>query len=193
MKGFIFKTMGVACAIGALAASGGCYGYHDIVDPCYPQRYEFAARHEVVDAFAPAVLNGHVLEQTIWNYHFETGTAILTPGGMDRLAYLARRRPCPDPTIYLQVAEDILYDPANPVAFVEARNLLDSKRVQAIMDYLAAQTAGRPCNFTVVRHDPDDPSMSGVEMNTSIHLMQTSPQGVLVKPVSGGAGTTATH
>lgn len=189
MKGIIARTL-AGCLAGGALAGAGCVDYHEVVDPCYPQRYEFAARQEVVASFAPQVTNGHVLEQTVWNYHFEPGTATLTPGGMDRLAYLARRRPCPDPTIFLQVAQDLPYDPANPVAFVEARNQLDSRRVQSIMDYLAAQTAGRPITFNVVRHDPDDPGMSAVEMENSIRTMQTSSQGIFVKPPLASGTTT---
>src|SRR5438132_1499098 len=33
------------------------------------------------------------LNQTIWNHHFEWGTDQLTPGGLDHLAHLTRRRP----------------------------------------------------------------------------------------------------
>src|SRR5579864_9099990 len=112
MKGFILKTLAVVSAGGGLAVSVGCNGYRDIVDPCYPQRYEFASRTEVATALAPQVFNGHVLDQTIWNYQFEPGTDKLTPGGMEHLAYLARRRPYPDAMIYLQTAQDIPYDPA---------------------------------------------------------------------------------
>jgi hypothetical protein len=183
MKGFMAKTAAVCLAAGGLSAAGGCYGYRDLVDPCYPQRYEHMARVEVKDSFVPQVNNGHILDQTVWNYQFEPGTAILTPGGMEHLAYLARRRPCPDPTIYLEVAQDIGYDPANPAAFIEARNILDAKRVQAVQDYLTAQTAGRAVAFTIVRHDPADPGISAVPAGTSIRQMQVSPQGVLVKPV----------
>src|SRR5437867_1886311 len=99
MKGFITRTVTVLCAGSGLALAGGCW-YRDIVDPCYPQRYEFVARQEVGAAFAPQVFNGHVLDQTIWNYQFEGGTDKLTPGGMEHLAYLARRRPFPDGVIY---------------------------------------------------------------------------------------------
>jgi len=94
MKGFIAKTV---TTVGLSGAVLGCY-YRDIVDPCYPQRYEYAARMEVNQALAPQVRNGHILEQTVWNYEFEPGTPRLTPGGMDHLAYLARRRPAPSCT-----------------------------------------------------------------------------------------------
>jgi hypothetical protein len=184
MKGFIVKTVTAVCFAGGGLTAAGCY--REIVDPCYPQRYEYAARQDVKASFAPQVHNGHVLDQTVWNYHFEPGTAILNPGGLDHLAYLARRRPCPDPMIYLQVAQDIPYDPAAPDKYVEARNNLDAKRMQAIQDFLTAETAGRPVAFTVVRHDPGDPSISAYPMLNAVRLEQTSAQGVLVRPGGGG-------
>jgi hypothetical protein len=189
MNGFMAKTLTAVClAGGGLTLSGGCCAYSDLVDPCYPQRYEYAAREEVRASFCPQIHNGHILDQTVWNYHFEPGSAVLTPGGMEHLAYLARRRPCPDPTIYLQIAMDVPYDPANPVAMVEARNTLDTKRTQAILDYLSAQTAGRPVPFTVCRHDPAEVGLSAVPVGVSIRQLQTSAQGILVRPVVGGGG-----
>src|SRR5262249_29956202 len=86
MKGFIARTVSaVGLACGGLAAAGGCYGYKDLVDPCYPQRYWFSSRQLVREHFAPQVNNGHILDQTVWNYHFEPGKAVLTPGGMEHL------------------------------------------------------------------------------------------------------------
>jgi hypothetical protein len=177
-------------------AATGCYSWGDICDPCYPQRYEFAARQEVKQAFAPQVLNGHILDQTVWNYHFEPGSATLTPAGLEHLAYLARRRPCPDPNIYLQVAQDISYDPNKFADFVEARNTLDTKRAQAIQDFLTAETSGRNLTFNVVRHDPPEDGMSAVPQAVSVRLFQLSAQGVVVKPVLGGGaagGAAAAH
>jgi hypothetical protein len=187
MKGLIAKTVTAVClAGGGLAAAGGCYGYHDLVDPCYPQRYEYAARQEVKQSFSPQIMNGHILDQTVWNYHFEPGTANLTPGGMEFLAYVGRRRPCPDPTIYLQVAQDIPYDPAAPERFIEARNNLDAKRMSVIQDYLNAQTAGRNVAFTIVRHDPAEVGISAVPAGVSVRQEQVTSQGILVKPGGGG-------
>ena len=53
------------------------------------------------------VHNGHVLDQTVWNSHFEPGTDHLTAGGLAHLDYLARRRPAPDTTVFLEVAKDV--------------------------------------------------------------------------------------
>src|ERR1700730_10828010 len=109
MKGFIATTILAGCLV---AAGAGWDNYHDVVDPCYPQRYEYMARHEVLQAFAPQVQNGHILDQTVWNSAFEPGTERLTPGGLAKLESLARRRPCPDPTIYLEITHDgpVRYD-----------------------------------------------------------------------------------
>jgi hypothetical protein len=162
MNGFIKKKL-AACVAGGLVLGGGCH-YRDLVDPCYPERYEYAARQEIYGAVAPQVSNGHVLDQTIWNYHFEPGKDRLTPGGLEYLAYLARRRPCPDPTVYLQTAQDLLYDQAKPEGYATARAALDAARMKAVKDFLTAQTAGRQVDFQVVVHDPADPGIAAAQI-----------------------------
>jgi hypothetical protein len=189
MKGIIAKSVAVGLVSGTTLVAG-CDCYRSIVDPCYPQRYEFAARQEVNGTFAPQVHNGHVLDQTVWNYHFEPGTDKLTLGGQDYLAYLARRRPCPDPTVYLQTAQDTTYDPAAPDKFAEARVRLDNQRIQAVQNYLSAQTASRHLTFEVVVHDPADPGMAAVPVGVSILKMYAGSQGIL--PVTAGAGASNT-
>src|SRR5437763_3401242 len=147
MKGFVGKAVALLGWAGALAG-GGCCHYRDLVDPCYPERYVYQARAETNAAFAPQVSNGHVLDQTIWNYHFDPGTDRLTPGGLEHLAYLARRRPAPDPVVYLQTAHDLGYDPAKSEELSNARDDLDKKRKLAINKFLLAETAGcRPVDF----------------------------------------------
>src|SRR5207249_11454777 len=129
------------CAV--LFGTSGCYYlYRDLVDPCYPARYNCMARKEVVGAFAPQVHNGHVLDQTMWNYHFEPGSDRLTPGGLEHLAYLARRRPEADPMVYLQTAQDLPYNQAAPTELPEKRLDLDNKRITAVKTFLMAQTGG---------------------------------------------------
>ena len=103
MKGIVAKTLAGAALAGGLS-SGGCYHYDKCVDPCWPERYNNTARREVVSAFAPQVQNGHILDQTVYNYQFEQGTDRLTMSGMDQLDVLLRRRPVPDPRIFLATA-----------------------------------------------------------------------------------------
>jgi hypothetical protein len=186
MKGFAARTLAAACLIGGLALNAGCvHKYADVVDPCYPKRYSAVARAEVVGAFCPQVQNGHVLDQTIWNWHFVTGSDELHAGGRDRLDYLSRRRPCPDPRIFLQTARDIGYDPADPEKFADARRDLDTRRVLAIQRYLAAQTAGRPMSFEVVVHDPAPVGVPADSVLFSVRQFTSAARGSITV---GGAG-----
>lgn len=187
MKGLIRLAGSGLCTLGALAGMSGCDRYRDLVDPCYPTRYMYMARREVKAALAPQINNGHVLDQTIWNYHFETGTDRLTAGGLDQLAYLARRRPHPDTLIFLQTAQDIPYDPAAPDKLAETRQELDCKRIQAIQKFLTAQTAAQ-CMFKVEVHDPAEVGLNAIPANASIQLMfNTRFRGGL--PGGGGGGS----
>lgn len=169
MKGLISKAAAVLCGVGAMAGAG-CLE-HDCKDPCYPQRYNYMARQSVNAAMAPQVQNGHVLDQTVWNYYFEPGSDKLTTGGLERLAYLARRRPCPDTVLYLQTAQDVVYDQTVPEKMVETRQTLDGKRIAAVQAYLTAQTAGRPTQFQIYVHDPAEPSLSSTAVNGSVAKM----------------------
>src|SRR5437588_11828440 len=109
MKGLIARALAVACLAGV--AAGGCEPYRNLVDPCHQERYSYTARREVMDAFAPQVQNGHILDQTVFNYCFEKGSDKLNPMGLDKLHQLTQRRPQPDPTIFLATANDFEYRP----------------------------------------------------------------------------------
>src|SRR5581483_323503 len=111
MNGFITKRLLskavlLACGGAALAGSG-CYEYRELVDPCYPQRYEYMSRKEENAAFGAQVARGHMLDQTVWGYHFVTGTDQLNAMGLEHLAVLARRLPQPDTLLFVQTAQDV--------------------------------------------------------------------------------------
>jgi uncharacterized membrane protein YgcG len=191
MKGIMSKTLLAAMCAGVLGAVGGCDKcLHNLYDPCYPQRYEQMSREEVSDLMAPQVQNGHVLDQTVWNYHFEGGSDKLTAGGLEHLAYLARRRPTADTVVYLQAAQDISYDPANPDRFAQARFDLDGKRIAAVQKYLNAQTSGRHLDFQVVVHDPAEVGMAGIPAAASVQKMYNGAQGILTGGGSAGGSST---
>ncbi|MFL5242742.1 MAG: hypothetical protein ACJ8FY_11595 [Gemmataceae bacterium] len=187
MKGLITKAILASGCAGMLGTLGGCnMTCKDLYDPCYPQRYEAVSREEAGSATVPQVQNGHVLDQTVWNYQFELGTDRLTPGGLDALAYLARRRPQADPVIYIQTAQDVAYDPVNPDRYSAARYDLDSKRIQAVQKFLNAQTAGRHQDFQVLVHDPAEVGLSANAVGVIVGKHNGSYQGTL--PVGGGGG-----
>jgi hypothetical protein len=188
MNGLIRKTVVAACAA---AASAGCYEYRDLVDPCYPQRYNYMCRQEVNAGMAPQVQNGQVLDQTVWNYFFDLNTDQLNPLGMDRLAYLARRRPAPDCNIFLQTAQDVAYDAAAPEKMAEARHDLDAKRAASVQRFLVSYMAGRPVDWHIVVIDPADPGLAAVPVNLTVLQMYGRFRGGLLGQggsVVGGAG-----
>jgi hypothetical protein len=196
MKGFIANAL---IGAGLVTAALGCdwWGIEscaDLYDPCYPMRYNHMARQEVIGAVSPQMANGHVLDQTVWNSAFELGTDHLTPGGMAKLGELARRRPAPDPVVYVQTAQDINYDPANPDKFTQARKDLDQKRADAVQKYLLAYAGPRGLSFQVLVHDPGDVGMSAIPAAQSIQRSNAAALGTLPlggASVSGGAGAVA--
>ena len=194
MNGFVTKRLlarAVLLACGGAALAGGDW-YKDCVDPCYPQRYEYMSRKEVYGAFGAQVAHGHMLDQTVWGYHFDPGTDRLNQMGLDHLAYLARRLPQPDTLLFLQTAQDVTYDPAAPDKMAEARADLNAKRIVAIQRFLMAQTAGHGSDFQVVPIDPSDVTLPAVPVQAAItQLWTTRFRGGLPTfggTVSGGAG-----
>ena len=185
MKGIISRSVAVLCLAGSVGAFAGCQAYRGLVDPCWPERYNAVARTSVAETFACQVGNGHVLNQTVWNYHFETGTDKLTPMGLEFLGYLSRVRPAPDPKLYLQTAHDLpVYDPAAPGKYEQARAELDAKRRVAVLRFLSAETAGRPVPFIIDVIDAPVPSLPAPVAGTIIQKHYTSFQGAL--PGAGG-------
>jgi len=189
MNKFPARTLALAVLVAPLLF--GCSAYRNWVDPCYPQRYSHTARKEVIDAFAPQVQNGHVLDQTIWNYMFNTGTDEINGYGRYKLDYMVRRRPAPDPNVFIQTAHDLTYDPADPDKIADFRRELDLKRVTAIQKYLNAQTVGRPMQFEYAVHDPypvSSPSATA-SGNTRLAHAPTSTGVLGTTSSSGGFAT----
>lgn len=184
MNGRVTKALAGAALAGGLVT--GCEHYQQCVDPCWPERYNNTARREVISAFAPQVQNGHILDQTIYNHQFEFGTDRLTASGLDQLDILVRRRPVPDPRIFLATARDLSFEPGNPDAYKAAQDDLNNKRSIAIQKYMSAQTGGRPMQFEVVVHDPMPVEEHADPANRSIRLNHNSTTGTL----AGGASAT---
>lgn len=202
MKGLIAKALGYLGMAGGLLATTGCLPcYSNLVDPCYPQRYEKMARDEVNQGFGAQVGNGHILDQTVWNNEFEAGTAKLTQGGIEHLVHLMRRRPAPDAMIYVQSSHDIAYDPAAPDKYVQAKQQLDANRVDAVQRFLNAETQGSGMTFTVLVHNPATPGLNGTPARAAVGIWYAgSPMGIVpaAQGISGfgtggggGGGTSA--
>ena len=163
----MMKAAAAAVAVGGLGALG-CPGggptaqdrTNALYDPCWPERYNYEARQEVLAPFAAHAENGRIVDGTVYNFEFDPGTDKLAPGGMAKLDYLSRKRPAPDRIVYLQTARDLAYDANAPEKLGPARADLDAKRAAAIQKYLAATTAGRGLAFDVTVIDPNDITFS---------------------------------
>jgi hypothetical protein len=213
MKGFIPRTMlGLGLSLVTLA---GCAGYREIVDPCWPERYNAMARQSVNDAMNAQASNGHILDQTVWNNHFDhdpkTGapTDRLNPAGIEHLNYISRRRPAPDTHIFLATAQDIpgLSDKAPDKASAERKDLND-RRLAAIQRYLAIQ-AGTAVAYSIEVHDPAEVGMAAVQITGTLPpgqprqvqgaypKLQDNFQGVFAGPagvtqsIGGGGGSSS--
>jgi hypothetical protein len=192
----------VRAAAAALVAAGGAGSlgcvttgdreggarYRNWVDPCWPERYNAVARAETLAPFSAQVTNGHVLEQTIWNWYFETGTDKLNTAGMAKLDSIAQTRPSPDPKLYLQVARDIATTPENMDKVAALRDDLTARRVVAIQRYMAAQPSIAPVTYEFFVHDP---VVTGIYSDFSARAFRGQAQGYR-GGVGGGSGSTPT-
>lgn len=195
MNGFKLKMLSVATVAGGLVAAG-CQSTEKHGDPCWPDRYANEARQLTVASFQPQVDNGHILDQTIWNLHFEYASDKLNGAGMDKLDQLSRRRPTPDVHIFLQTTRDIAYDAEKPADYAAKRIELDTRRVAAVQKYLKATLTGRELTFDVQIHDPAYPGIDvnpGVAPRVYIPTPQDRSRGANVPaiPVSGIGGAAA--
>jgi hypothetical protein len=175
------KLVAGAVLAGGAALAAGCHadGEHSgHGDPCWPDRYSNESRAAVVANFQPQVENGQVLDQTVWNSHFEFASDKLNGTGMDKLDQIARRRPHPDPRVFLQTARDIPYEAGKPEEYAAKRQELDTRRVAAVQKYLNASLTGRPTTFDIQIHDPAVPGIEGA-----------APRLVLPSPQSRVGGT----
>jgi hypothetical protein len=178
MNGFVTKRLLalaalLVCGGAAVAGDDDCW-YRRLVDPCYPQRYEYMSRKEEQAAFGAQVARGHMLDQTVWNYHFVAGTDQLNMMGLDHLATLARRLPQPDTLLFVQTAQDVTYDPAAPEKMSDARAELNAKRIAAIQKFLLAQKAGCGLDFQVVPIDPPEVGLAAIPVNFAINQLWTT-------------------
>jgi YD repeat-containing protein len=184
MKGFIRQAVLGTSLGAALASVGGCVPeYRELVDPCWPDRYNYQARHAVRDTFNAQAANGHALDQTVWNQHFEVGSDKLIKAGEEHLKYLARRHPAPDPHVFVQTSWDAKGD----------RTGLDQKRIQAVQTYLASVMLNHPGTvvFDVCVVDFAEPGMPA-RPAPSLYVRPASVTEALRTRQEGQSSTTTT-
>jgi outer membrane protein OmpA-like peptidoglycan-associated protein len=190
----ISRKAGAVVAAGTLATVVGCHSgaagerYKNYVDPCWPERYSTVARAEVLAPFQAQAANGTILDQTLWNYHFDANSDKLTAAGVEKLDYLARRRPAPDSKVYLQTARDVGFDGNAPEKLADGRRDLDQRRANMVQKYLAAVTAARPMSFEVQVIDPSDPGFGARYVGNAITTLPQQYTAVNAGAAAGGGG-----
>lgn len=205
MNGFISKAAAGLGLGSLLLALAGCHQgglkYDNLVDPCWPERYNAMARQAVREPFRTQATNGHILDQTVWNWMFEkdkdvkTGelypTERLSAAGREHLTHIVRRRPHADPKVFLQTAQDLAFDPAHPDKMLEKRAEMDRKRQDAVHRFLSIQAAGRqmPVDFQIVVHDPHEVGFSGRPYGGTESGVTPAIIGVVDKRDGGFQGT----
>jgi hypothetical protein len=177
---FNITNKAILCLVPLSLTITGCFGYRDVVDPYYPKRYNVDARNSVRASLAPQVSNGNVLDQTVWDFHFETGKPELNAMGKDHLKRLARRRPAAQEVIFLQVAQNP-DENANNKELNKAR----SENIKAYMTKIS-QDKVHP-EFQVVLHDPAEVSGSGIEAARIINGKQSGVSGIFTNGQSGSS------
>lgn len=188
-------SAGCAHKTGSGCGGAGCDGSGDgsrtslgdklrnAYDTSWPDRYNFAARQATIAPFAQQATNGHFLEQTIWNWHFEPGSEKLNTAGMEKLNSIARQTPAPDPKLYVQTARDLLLTQDNADKIVALREDLTAKRAASIQRYMATQPGVR-VNYEVAVHDAPVPGIYAPFAAGSFRSQLRGYSGGL----SGGAG-----
>ncbi|MEI6773045.1 MAG: hypothetical protein WCL90_15940 [Planctomycetota bacterium] len=177
---FNITNKAILCLVPLSLTITGCFGYRDVVDPYYPKRYNVDARNSVRASLAPQVSNGNVLDQTVWDFHFETGKPELNAMGKDHLKRLARRRPVAQEVIFLQVAQNP-DENANNKELNKAR----SENIKTHMTKIS-QDKVHP-EFQVVLHDPAEVSGSGIEATRIIGGKQSGVSGIFTPGQSGSS------
>lgn len=190
MRRRLINQAGWAMALLSLASVTGCYGtFHEVVDPCYPERYNCKAREEVNDFRQVQIQNGTMYEQTMFVHHFNPASEVLHPGGVAHLQRLANRRPAPEAVIYLQTAQNNYdLDYKKPEEYASKRKELDEKRKLEIEKFLKME---RPdVTFTVVLSNPAKLGLSGAEGREAVKDIRSTAHGYFMIPgfQSGGGG-----
>ena len=187
------RAASVAVLLLGGVASMGCTGgpgiqsrYQKIVDPCQHERYKVQARDNVLQPFDAMANNAAVLDMTLWNTNFEPGKEAINASGMKKIDYIARRLPSPPGKVWIQTARDLPYDAANPDKLMTARSILDAKRSQTVLAYLAVQPNGSTLHYEVQAHDATPPAM---DANGPTNAFRALPaQYGATAGGSGGAG-----
>jgi len=194
MKRGTRKTWLAGLLSASLVSLTGCYGtYNDLVDPCYPERYNCQARAEVQSRIAMQSKNGLDIEQTLYNYHFKPNSADIAPSGQNLLTRVATRRPSAFKEVFVQNSFDAVtdanFDPATAGATADKIRELNKNRRDAVLAFLNSRSPAMADNtpWKVEISFPSRVGMYSREAAIAVDLMHTSPAGDFRPDGAGGA------
>jgi len=121
------KVLSCAALTAALALAVGC---KLLPDNEWPEPYTSIAKEEVQAPIDIQVANARVVEQTLWDYHFEPNSERLNSTGRQRLRWIAPQAQDTYPVIYVAAIDD---------AELTQRRVA---RVQVVLDEIAGPDSG---------------------------------------------------
>jgi hypothetical protein len=151
----------------------------------WPERNSFLARQAVLHPFEVQQNNAAVVNDVLLNAHFENGSEKLNGVGRSKLDQLTRKMPAPNPVVWLQTANDVVYDDKAPEKTMIARSDLDQKRASAVLAYLNARPS-RGVTYSVQAIDIDDPSINSTGPASALRGLQTQFSSGISGAVGGG-------
>lgn len=151
----------------------------------WPERNGYLARQAVLHPFEVQQNNAAVVNDVILNGYFESGSDKLNGVGRDKLDQLVRRMPSPNPTVYLQTSNDVVFDDKAPEKTVAARSDLDQKRASAVLAYLNARPA-RGVTWSVQALDIGDPTINSAGPASAVRGLTQQYRSGITGGISGG-------
>jgi hypothetical protein len=186
-----FRAAAVAVLAVGSAMAVGCGGLQDGFqrvnnNNSWPERNSYHARQAVLHPFEVQQNNAAVVNDVVLNDHFDSGSDKLNGVGQDKLNQLARKMPAPNPTVYLQAANDVAFDEKAPEKTVVGRTELDQKRAAAVLAYLNTRPAPRGTAFTVQVIDVGNTSVNSVGPAAAVRGLQQQYRSGISGGISGG-------
>ena len=184
INGFIKQTAAALCLTAGIVTLFGCHAYREIVDPCWPERYNAMASGSVREVHNAQAYKGHILNHSIWLGDFDGDK--LNPSGIAKLKYIAHREPTAlVMKVWLQNADE--NDPAR-------RDFVNGLRTKAILAYLHTQRNERqPTHYEVEFHNYTQPTHPAhwtewAVINVEKNIAGGKAQPFIAPTVGGGSG-----
>jgi outer membrane protein OmpA-like peptidoglycan-associated protein len=193
MTGKTRKALAAALAAGVLGAAGCANGpglqesFQNVNNNnSWPERNGALARQTVLHPFEVQQNNAAVVNDVILNAYFDNGTDALNGVGRDKLDQLARKMPAPNPVVWLQTANDVVYEAKAADRTVAGRNDLDQKRAAAVLAYLSSRPGCRGVGFNVQVLDNPDPTTNSTGPASAVRGLQTQYRSGITGSVGNG-------